>query len=197
MRSRHTARRCFELGAGRAPPRVARRARSSSSVAPYSDCSVSDTYEHTGSSGAASSSFWKRCNRARSGPSAMTPRSALCPSIAIAQRLVPVGLERGERVDDVLRRARDRARRARDRRGSRGAEHPNRSTASPIPRRRAYRVAAAAGESVRSVRPARCGPSSYARTSRHDGRRRARGGRNPSPKCRADPRSSRSGRRGV
>ena len=106
-----------ELGSRTSPLPRARRARSSSSVAPYSDCSVSDTYEYTGSSGAASSSCWNAASRARSGPSAITPRSALWPSIATQSAWWPSASSDGT-ASTMRLPPPARARPARDRRGS-------------------------------------------------------------------------------
>ena len=59
------------------------RPRSCSSVVVYSEVSVSDTNDDAGRKpGTAASSAWKACRRARSGPRAMIPRSALWPRVA-------------------------------------------------------------------------------------------------------------------
>ena len=66
-----------------------RRSRSCSSVLVYSDVSVSDTNDDSSRSGAPASSAWKAWRRARSGPRAMIPRSALCPSVAETRAWCP------------------------------------------------------------------------------------------------------------
>ena len=134
MRSRHDDEALLELASPASPPRVASRARSSSSVARVLDCSVSETNEYSGIERRGEQLLLERLQPREVGAERHDTEVGLVPEHRDAQRLVAVGFERRDGVDDPLRRARARARPARDRRGSRGAGRPNRPTVSPVPR---------------------------------------------------------------
>ena len=79
----------------------------------------------------AASSCWNCWSRARSGPSAITPRSALWPSTAKSSAWWPSSTERLHRVDDALARLRVGLRARRGRPGRRGGGLPTRRAARP------------------------------------------------------------------
>ena len=117
----------------RGAPPPASRARSSSSVAPYSDSSVSDTYDHTGIERRAEQLGLERLEPGEVGPERHDPEIGL---VAEHRHAHAPGARRPRATRPRRRRAcrlRDRVRRGRGRPGSRGAGRPNRSTASPGP----------------------------------------------------------------
>ena len=104
MRSRQTTSRS-SAASPVSPSSRSRRARSSSSVEVYSDCSVSETNEYSGIERGREQLLLERLQAREVGAERHDTEVGLVPEHRDAQRLVAVGFERRDRVDDPLGRA--------------------------------------------------------------------------------------------